>query len=236
VTRAAVMKMRQRVVMKPYRGMTVVQKWPRKRGRTQSALQQAWVDRFSLLGCLFKSPDGQVRQQAGDWASGTGWWWRDVLTSAASGELIKVPGEIKIITPTARLTRDTIEALAANVTEAINWQTAIWDNNVFWASSPNPSRVTFRAPGLYLFGAECNFENSATDGSRALSIRANGSDLVSNVRGQDIANQDIILQAIGIYYFHENDYLEALVLSTVASQVNAAILWTIAITPEQLLE
>jgi len=236
VTRAAVMKLRQRVVMKPHRGMTVVQKWPRKRHKTQSERQQAWVNRFSLLGCIFKTPYAQGLDDAKAWAAGTGWWWRDVFTSAANGNLLQVPGEIKIKTPTCLLKRTTIDALTANILEPISWESEEWDNHNFWTPSPTPSRIYFEAPGLYLFGSECNFENSATDGSRALSIRLNGTDFISNTRGQDIANQDVILQAIAIYYFHAEDYVEAMVLSTVNSQVNAARMWAVAITPEQLLE
>lgn len=213
----------------------MVQSWPRPRGRVKSARQQAWVDRFSLWACLTKSPDAQTYDQAKEWTKGSGWFWRDMLTAAMAGKLIEQEGETKIITPTCRYERIAVDALAANILEAVTWDTLAWDNNNFWTSSPNPTRVKFQSPGLYLLGAEVNFDNNATDGSRAASIRLNGTTNISNVRNQDIANQDVILQPSTIYYFHADEYIELMVLSTTASQVNNAKIWAVAITPETIL-
>lgn len=233
--KADVWRLRRTAQAKPWKDISVVQSWPRPRGRVKSARQQAWVDRFSLWACLTKSPDAQTYDQAKEWTKDSGWFWRDMLTAAMAGKLIETIGETKITTPTACYDRIAIDALVANVTESITFDTLRWDNNGFWAAAPNPTRFLIKSPGLYLMGAECNFENSATDGSRALSLRLNGTDIFANSRAQDIANQDVILQTGAVWYFRAMDYIEARVVSTVTSQVNNARLWIVAITPETII-
>jgi len=235
VTRAAVMKMRQRVVMKPHRGQTVVQKWPKKRGKPKGALQQAWVDRFSLVACFVKSPSTEEYDRARQWADGTGWFWRDVLTAAANGNLLVIPGQTKITTPTFYVGRDVVEPLAAGTAESVNFDGLEWDNNVFWNPISNPNRLTFFAPGLYLVGADGQFNNTATDKRCSLFMRVNGTKDLPRAEGQDIANNDIGLQVASIWYFNAGDYLELRVLSTVACDLNSAHLWGVAITPEGLV-
>lgn len=229
------MGLRRIAQVKPWHDLAVVSTWPRPRGKVKSARQAAWVRRFSEWACATKAPDAQTYDQAKEWAKGTGWFWRDVLTSAMAGKLVMIEGETKITTPTARLHRNATEGLVANVPEVINLDAMIWDNNGFWAASPTPSRLLFKSPGLYLVGGELNFDNSATDGSRSYQLRLNGTTVIATVRGQDIANADIILPCSTIYYMHANDYLEVVATSTVTSQVNWTILWTVAITPEAIL-
>jgi len=236
VTRAAVMKMRQRVVMKPHRGQTVVQKWPKKRGKPKGALQQAWVDRFSLVACFVKSPSTEEYDRARQWADGTGWFWRDVLTAAANGNLLVIPGQTKITTPTFYVGRDVVEPLAAGTAESVNFDGLEWDNNVFWALSPNPTRIVFRAPGVYLIGASPFFAASATDAQRACRFRVNGTDLLPWNSAQDIANSPIALQMVTPWYFHKDDYLELMVQSSNAINLTTAECWGIAITPEGVVE
>lgn len=235
VTRAAVMKFRQRVVMKPHRGQTVVQKWPRKRGKPKSALQQAWVDRFKLVGCLMKSPDAQTYDQAKEWAKGTGWFWRDVLTAAANGNLLIEPGALKVTTPTFYVQQTIANPLVANTPEIVNFDTFRWDNNVFWTPTVAPSKVVFRAPGLYLIGSYALFDNTATDKSVDTWMRLNGTDLFPQSRAQDISNNDITPQFMTIWYFHEGDYIELRVQSTFATSVLVSNMWGVAITPEALI-
>jgi len=235
VTRAAVMKMRQRVVMKPHMGSIVIQKWPRKRGKTKSTLQQAWIDRFSILGCFLKNPDSSTLDQAKDWAKGSGWFWRDVLTAAANGNLLIIPGEVKVTTPTFYLDRFTPIAVLANVYKPIPFEAAIWDNNVFWAASPTPSRVVVRAPGLYLIGGTLLYTATATDANRYARFKVNDDVNLPLVSLQDIANQPIAIQWSTIWYFHQDDYVELLANSTNNVTVSASTMWGVAITPEALL-
>jgi len=229
------MKSRQRVIFKPYRGAVVAQKWPKKRGSSMTPRQKAWVDRFSLWACLVKSPDATSYDGAKKWTEGSGWFWRDALMAAMAGNLIEVPGEIKITTPTAHLSRSDVLALAAGVNVAVPMQATEWDNNNFWASAPNPTRITCQSPGLYLISASGNFENTATDKSVAITMRINGGASFQQVRSQDIINQDVLLQNTQLWYFHAGDYAEVLVISTIAAQLNSANFWIVAITPEAVL-
>jgi len=235
VTRAAVMKMRQRVVMKPNKGQTVVQKWPKKRGRPQSDLQKAWVDRFSLVACINKSPPASVLDAATDWAKGTGWFWRDVLTAAMNGNLFVIPGEVKITTPTFYVEMAIAEALAANITESAFFDQMQWDNNVFWSSVTNPNRITFKAAGLYLVGINATFDNTATDKRVSIWPRINGTIDLPRFEVQDISNNDVGGTIVTIWYFHAGDYMEARMLSTQNCNVNMVSAWGVAITPEGLI-
>jgi len=235
VTRAAVMKFRQRVVMKPYKGANVVQKWPRKRGKPKSALQQAWVDRFRLLGCIQKSPDAQTYDQAKEWAKGSGWFWRDVLMAAANGNLLVTGIELKVTTPTFLVRQTTAEALAANVVETIEFDVADWDNNVFWSPAVSTTRLVFRAAGLYLIGFSSLFDNTSTDKSVDVRFRLNGTADFPISRAQDITNNDITPMFTTIWYFHANDYIELRASSTINATLLNSTAWAVAITPEGLI-
>lgn len=199
-----------------------------------SARQKAWVERFKYWACITKSPDAQSYDQAKDWAKGSGWFWRDVLTSAMAGKLIEIKGETKITTPTCMIRRTIPEALAANISEVVTFQSMVWDNNNFWFSNNNPQWMRFKAPGLYLIGAYALFDNTATDKSVDLRLRLNGVTNFPLVRGQDITNNDISPQFMQPWYFHEDDYLEMTVASTVATSLLECNMWAVAITPETI--
>lgn len=233
--RGDVWKMRRKAVVKPWKDLTVVQAWPRPRGRVRSARQQAWVDRFSLWACLTKTPDPRVYDQAKEWTQGTGWFWRDMMTSALAGKLIEVIGETKITTPTCYLERTTNEALAAGVEEAISMTAMRWDNNLFWSSSSNPSRMVFKAPGLYLIGASAQFQANATDNHNFLRLAINGNVFLPYVTGQGILTQPVFLNTGTIYYLHTEDYIELRAGCNIAQTLNNAQLWTVAITPEAII-
>jgi len=234
VDMALVIKARGAFGIRNYRGQLYVSKWPRRRGSPKSELQQAWVQHFACLGGIWKWHDPRSFDEATKLAKGTGWFWRDVFTSAAHGKLMRLPGAIRVTTPTARVSRSTQDALVANVTETVSFEAVAWDNNRFYTPSEHTDRLTIRSSGLYLIGSECNFENSATDGSRALSIRVDGSNIIANTRGQDIANQDVILETLTIYYLEAGQYIDLRVVSTVASFVNNAHFWLVGITPEAI--
>jgi len=229
------MKMRQRVVMKPHRGAIVVQKWPKKRGPFASERQRAWIERFSLWACLVKSPDADSYNRANEWAKGTGWYWRDVLMAAMAGNLIEIVGETKITTPTAYLQRTSALALAAGVESSVSMQSEVWDNNNFWTSSPNPTRMVFKSPGLYLFAGYGVFGATAGDANRALRFRLNGTDNFPFFVQQDIANTAARFGTPWLYYFHADDYIELRASSSNAVNLDSAIAWAVAITPEAII-
>jgi len=229
------MKMRQRVVMKPHRGAIVVQKWPKKRGPFVSERQRAWIERFSLWACLVKSPDADSYNRANEWAKGTGWYWRDVLMAAMAGNLIEIVGETKITTPTAHISRTSTLALAANVNTVVPMSLSTWDNNNFWAASPNPSRIVFKSPGLYAVNLKAQFNNTATDKRVTLNARLNGTDLFRPVEIQDISNNDVSPDNYILWYFHADEYIEVMALSTVACDLNWAEAAVVAITPEAII-
>jgi len=229
------MKMRQRVVMKPHRGAIVVQKWPKKRGPFVSERQRAWIERFSLWACLVKSPDADSYNRANEWAKGTGWYWRDVLMAAMAGNLIEIVGEKKITTPTAHISRTSTLALSANVNTVVPMSLSTWDNNNFWASSPNPSRIVFKSPGLYTVNLKAQFNNTSTDKRVTLNARLNGVDLFRPVEIQDISNNDVSPDNYILWYFHADEYIEVMALSTVACDLNWAEAAVVAITPEAII-
>jgi len=229
------MKMRHRVVMKPHRGEIVVQKWPKLRGKTLSPRQQAWINRFSLWACIVKAPDADSYNRAVEWAKGTGWYWRDVLMAAMAGNLIETPGEIKITTPTVYLDRTSTLALAAGAQTPVPMSSAQWDNNNFWAATPNPSRVVIKAPGLYIFGGRGNFNNTSADANRQIFARLNGVTNFPSFTGQDIANIDVLIGFVWIWYMHADDYIELMAVSGNATDLNNAQLWAVAITPEAII-
>lgn len=232
VSRGNVMKSRQKFITKPYRGKQVVQKWPKKRGKPKGELQQAWVDRFSLVACYVKSPSTEEYDNARNWAEGSGWFWRDVLTAAANGNLLVIPGQVKITTPTFYLNMNIVEALAANVQESVEFDNLQWDNNVFWNPLVNQTRITFFSPGVYLIGANASFNNTATDKRVSLFFRLNGSADFPRTEIQDISNNDVGAPTVLIWYFNAGDYIELQALSTVACDLNQASAWGVAITPE----
>jgi len=236
VTRKEVLKARGAFQLKNIRGQIIAASWPRKRGPVTSVFQGVWVEHFKCLAFLTKVPEGRSFAQAQEWAKGTGWYYRDVFSAAAVGKLLVEPGQVRVTTPTVYLQRTSVEALVANVTEEVTWETPRWDNNSFWSASTNPKRITARSAGLYLIGAAGNFNNQASDGSRAISIRINGTTVVESTRNQDIANQDLILNVSTIWYLDQNDYVEIQVVTTISTDLNNARAWLVGITPEAITQ
>lgn len=235
VTRNDVIRARGHFQLKDYRGSTVASEWPRARGHPSAVRQKAWVDHFSCLASASKLMDPRTYDMANDLAHGTGWFYRDVFTSAAHNKLVRQNGALRVTTPTCYVERTSVEALAANISEEVTFESERWNNNQFWTVGTTPKRVIVRAGGLYLIGARGNFNNQASDGSRAISIRVNGSQTVSTVRNQDIANQDIILETSTIWPFDPDDYFEVQVVSTIATDLNNCQAWAVAITPEAVI-
>lgn len=200
-----------------------------------SERQKAWVERFKYWACITKAPDAQTYDQAKEWAKDSGWFWRDVLTSAMAGKLMSIKGETKITTPTVHVTRATNLSLVANVEKAIPWENEIWDNNNFWKSSPNPTRIVFKAPGLYIFGVSAAFAAIATDNHCYVHFALNGQALEGYATNQMILTQPVYVDKMLVYYFHADDYLEVYAGCSSNQTINAAWLWAVAITPEAII-
>jgi len=234
VDMALVIKARGAFGIRNYRGQLYVSKWPRRRGSPKSELQQAWVQHFACLGGIWKWHDPRSFDEATKLAKGTGWFWRDVFTSAAHGKLMRLPGAIRVTTPTAFVSREADQALAANTPYWVLFDSQAWNNNRFWEASPNPTRFTFRSSGLYLIGCYALIDNTATDKSVDLQMRINGVTNFPLIRAQDITNNDISPTYTVIWYFEAGDYIELRTQSTVATTLLSANLWAVGITPEAI--
>jgi len=218
-----------------WKNTVYIQKRPEPYGAPRSERQRAWVENFKQLACWSKQPDPYAFQRATDLARGTNWYYRDVIESALSGKLILGEGGLRITTPTVRVSRSAAEAISGGGGTVLTPDTELWDNNNFWSPSVNPSRITFRAPGLYLVGAETLY-NSVAAGYRQSFIRLNGSTIIGQMRGGNGSQADLVIQPSTLYYFDPNDYIQVLAGTTTAGitcKLNS--LWAVAITPEQLL-
>jgi len=245
ISRKQVLKTRRRARVYHRRGAVYIAKWPRRRGKVKSARQQAWVDRFSCFARAFSSPDPDTLNAANFWAknvdiataqgvSPSGWFYRDVITRAAVGKLITYQREVKIITPTAKVTRLSNQQFTAAQTAAMIPTAMEWDNNNFWNPNVNPTRLTVRAPGLYLVGATV-YAVTSSSGYQRLTILRNGTDLQCGNNAQHNA-ANWYTEVMGLVYCHANDYLEAIVLNSVSVlQYQLPSFWMVAITPEQLV-
>jgi len=231
--------------------------WPRKRGRPTSELQQAWVDRFSREAELSKFADPQTRQQAECLAKNTGWYWRDVLHSGMNGKLwyyeggaglksqvgilhrqtpeIQHYGAPRITTPTAAVKNDTPVALTANVEKYLDANALIWDNNTFWNSSSNPSRLTIRASGLYVVGGYVGFITTGSGYRRAI-LRVNRTTTIG-VQSLAVNNAvEMFANMFTVWPFEAGDYVEV-VAFTASTSVTAVLrhFFILAMTPEAVL-
>jgi len=154
---AQVVKMRGRLYPRESGGQIIVQAWPKKRGPNKTDVQQAWVDYFSCIASVMKHPEPYTWNFAESQRKDSRWFVRDFFYSAAAGKLIATEGETRITTPTASVYRDSTEALTANVVKTLTPNTLEWDNNQFWNPSVNPTRITFKSPGLYQLIGQCEF-------------------------------------------------------------------------------
>lgn len=245
VTRQDVLKLRGRALMKSHRGDIVIQKWPRRRGRNQSPIQKAWNDRFSCLARALSSPDPRTLDAATGWAKGqspefggpkapTGWYYRDVLESAAFGKLIRYQGEVRVRTPTVEVTRASNQSIAAATFAAIIPTAVTWDNNLFWSSSINPSRLTMRAAGLYLVGGTVDLQ-TANAGFFSAEISQNGG---ASIAGSKVTKNGLstFASVVALVYCHVNDYVELKCFNSAnTTNFRCPSFWAVAITPEALI-
>jgi len=246
VTRSDVLKVRGRAMLVDYRGEIVVKKWPKRRGSVKSPRAAAWMKRFACVAREMKSPFPQMLDAAEGWAKGqspifggpkgpTGWYYRDVLETASYGKLIRFQGEVKVRTPAVHVSRSTAESLTSGVAKKLTPNQFEWDNNSFWSSTLNPTRLTMKAPGLYLIGANVFFPVNAT-AARGAWLIVNNSIEIANSQAGEGTNTFGRRSVVGCYYFHANDYVEC--FASAATTLQTAQLhdfWAVAITPEALI-
>jgi len=233
--RSDVLRARRLIHFKPLGPDIVAQKWPRPRGTPKSDVQRAWVQRFSLLACMLKVPERISFETAQQQSAGTGWFWRDELTAAASGNLIRNGDAPRVTTPTVYVRRNASLTLSAGAITPVPWDTLVWDNNVFWAASPNPTRLVCRSSGLYMFGAGCNFTLPTATGGRTLRPLFNGATVLGGQAVTATNNVVPTLSTAWIYYFNEGEYMELTVISAQALPLTFAHMWLVAITPEGII-
>lgn len=234
ITRSEQLKARGRFQIKTWKGRPYVSKWPAPRGNKKSKVQAAWQAHFAYVSCLSKIPDPRTFDSAVALAKGTGWYYRDVVASAAVGKLWRSESGLRIVTPTAQVHRTVAEALTSGVDKTLTPTVMDWDNNVFWSASINPTRLTFRSAGLYLVGAEVAW-NSVTLGRRNCTIKKNGTTFVAVNSLVPGSAQAVSTEVQRLVPFQAGDYIECVVSANVAS-VTALLsaLWVMAITPEQV--
>lgn len=244
LTRKDVLKFRRRAVIRQLNGESIAQAWPAPRGRPQSELQAAWTERFALLARNRKSPHPGELEAAQMWArlgnelyagdpNGGLWYYRDVLETAAYGKLNRYQDEKRVTTPTVRATRLSNESINAGIFEFINMTAIDWDNNGFWSSTINPSRLMVKAPGLYLIGATASLE-TANAGFFSCEIWYNRTSLVAANRIPK-NGIDTFASCVGVQYFNVGDYVEVGIFNS-ANTTNYQVpnFWMVAITPEAL--
>jgi len=235
ITRADVLRLRRRALIKSWKGKVILVNWPRPRGKKSlTHLQLAWVDRFACLAGLTKSPHPKTLAAATDLAKGTGWYYRDVIHSAMTGKLMGLRNEIKVRTPTVMAHRRVSTSMVPDNNFLIP-NGVDWDTNNFWNAGSNPGRLTFLAPGLYLIGADV-WTGEQVNQNKHCYLKLNGTTFLYNQLFSAGANYFGRFNPTGIWYMHTNDYIE-LGLSIPGAgntyQINA--FYAIGIAPETLI-
>jgi len=133
------------------------------------------------------------------------------------------------------LTSTGFESLTSGVAKVLTPENKLWDNNVFWMPSPNPTRMTFRSCGVYFVGAEVQY--TAVSGQyRTTWFRKNGTDVYGSHRVPAPVSMTCFGHPFALMYFEVGDYIELIGQSNVAgvtAQINA--FWAMAMTPEQVI-
>jgi len=79
---------RGKLMLDTVRGTLRVRKWPKKRGKAKSALQQQWIDWFTQANFLAKYASGYDQVAAIERSKGTGLYPRDLILKAMRGRLL----------------------------------------------------------------------------------------------------------------------------------------------------
>jgi len=230
------LKLKGRFVAKNQRGQVVIQKWPRKRGRRATTLQRAWRDKFQDVARVTKTPTAQDLDISTTIAKNSGWYYRDVLTAAAYGTLWRTKGEVIIKTPTVRVTQTGFTAIPTAAPTTLVPTSLIWDNNSFWDSITNPSRLTVKAGGLYLLSFIDERNNLSQQQNIQYYIRKNGTTDEQTFAIYGWCNFGFKYGFTTLVYCSAGDYLEMRARGTVNNQqVRIDSLSLLAITPESLI-
>lgn len=235
VKRAMVMRVRRRVRVSGENGQVILQKWPAPRGKPKSALQQAWVNRFSQLACLSANADPQARRYADEVSKGTLWFWRDVVTKAALGQFLIQKGEVRVTTPTAMIHRSANQSIANNTVVTLLPDSLDWDSNHFWDAVTKPAFLKIRSAGLYFVGVEVKFAVGTT-GRRELALVRNGIE-IGRSTGNPITTTSSDFQCLQLIYAHAGDEVTAVVRHTQGAALNVTVpsFFAIGMTPEAVI-
>jgi len=194
---------------------------------------------------MLSSPPPEQLDVATGWAKGqspiyggpkgsTGWYYRDVLETANYGKLVRYQGEVRVKTPSVMATRNSNFQLGGNAFAYVPMTAIEWDNNVFWSSTVNPTRLTMKSAGLYAVGATAML-NTTNAGFFSAELYVNNSRMIGGSRVPK-NNANTFACVSGIYYFHANDYVELRIFNSAnTTQFQVPDFWAVAITPEALI-
>lgn len=258
IGRGDVLRARRRVHYKRGRGgILVVQKWPKRRGKKKTPLQQAWVDDFSKTARATKQPESCALQIASSMSPNTGWYYRDVLAAAAHGKLINAGGQFgpprggsvgflqvpkkldggifRVLTPTACYYRAGATTAIPNAVTPVPIDTKVWDNSAFFDSA-KPTRLTMKAAGLYLVGGTLRYDQNNSSW-RWAHLRVNGSTIIATTTVDGGINTPIPMNLSMIWPFSAGDYVELCGQQGHSPNVPAKAMYfyALAITPETLV-
>jgi len=162
-------------------------------------------------------------------------------TKSAIGSIFRNTPELmhygapRVTTPTAAVKKDTSVALTANVEKYLDAATLMWDNNTFWSSTLNPSRLTIRANGLYVVGAYCGFINTGSGYRRAI-LRLNRTTTIGVQSIAVNATNEQFANVFTIWPFVAGDYVEVVGFTASSSvQVFLRHFFILAMTPEAVI-
>jgi hypothetical protein len=85
-------RVRGNVITRVTEHQIIVQKWPRKRGPSQTWKAQFLTQQFGIAGRMAANAEPMSWETAKYWSQGTVWMPRDILVMAAYGKLIEITG------------------------------------------------------------------------------------------------------------------------------------------------
>lgn len=108
-----------------------------------------------------------------------------------------------------RLYNSAPQTFATGSVDALEFDSAVRDDESLHSPVSNITRMTFGIPGWYFITGNVAFVANAT-GRRMLAIRINGTTQIAHIRNQAVtdASQMSILNISTLYYFEEDDYIE----------------------------
>jgi len=193
--------------IKTWKGRRYIAKWPKARGLPTAEGSRAWMDQFGCLGFLTKAPDPRLFDMSKRLAAGTGFLPRDVMAAAANGHMFFSQAGIKITTPTAAVYRTTGQIFTPNTLNVLTPNSIYWDNNQFWDSVTNPTRLTCKASGLYLINYNVSYEPKAAAPATITQLQVNGVAVYDHT-GVGVAGGPTESTGTLIWYFEKNDYVQ----------------------------